>query len=206
MNAPQPRPRVEGEREAEILRTALDLLGEVGYDRLTMDALAQRAHVSKATLYRRWQGKQSLIIDALLAVKGVRELPDTGSLRQDLLDSYCGTGGLADPASVATLAGVMTALAHDAAFAAEFRERVLGPKLAATARLYERARDRGEIRADADIDVLAGAVAGIVLHRHFVFGELPILPALILPALILPALRPEPAADEAAHSETRTTP
>ena len=47
------RPRVEGDREREILDAALEVLAEVGYDRLTMDAVAQRAKASKATLYRR---------------------------------------------------------------------------------------------------------------------------------------------------------
>ena len=60
-----PRPRVEGVREAEILEAALEVLAEVGYDRFTMDAVALRAKASKATLYRRWNGKVQLVIDAL---------------------------------------------------------------------------------------------------------------------------------------------
>src|SRR3954466_1515914 len=59
------RPRVEGVREAEILEAALEVLAEVGYDRFTMDAVALRAKASKATLYRRWNGKVQLVIDAL---------------------------------------------------------------------------------------------------------------------------------------------
>ena len=61
MNATPPpvdtRPRVEGEREMEILKAALEVLADVGYDRLTMDAVATRAKASKATLYRRWKTK-----------------------------------------------------------------------------------------------------------------------------------------------------
>src|SRR4029077_15964572 len=59
------RPRVEGVREQEILDAALEVLGEFGYDRLTMDAVAQRAKASKATLYRRWNSKATLVVDAL---------------------------------------------------------------------------------------------------------------------------------------------
>src|SRR4051794_32137038 len=62
---PHPRPRVEGTREAEILEAALAVLGEVGYDRFTMDAVAQKAKASKAPLYRRWNGKVQLVIGAL---------------------------------------------------------------------------------------------------------------------------------------------
>ena len=64
------RPRVEGEREDEILDATLELLIEVGYDRLTMDSVAKRSRASKATLYRRWETKASLAIDALLRAKG----------------------------------------------------------------------------------------------------------------------------------------
>ena len=73
------RPRVEGEREDEILDATVTLLMEVGYDRLTMDAVAARAKASKATLYRRWNGKVSLVIDALHAAKEPGSVPDTGS-------------------------------------------------------------------------------------------------------------------------------
>ena len=59
------RPRVEGEREGEILEAALDALRESGYDRLTFDAVASAARASKATLYRRWPAKVDLVIDAV---------------------------------------------------------------------------------------------------------------------------------------------
>src|SRR5690242_16891040 len=94
------RPRVEGDRESEILEATLVVLAEVGYDRLTMDAVATKAKASKATLYRRWNGKVQLVIDALH--HGHRhedqgaEPPDTGTLRGDLLAAYCGHGGLTD--------------------------------------------------------------------------------------------------------------
>jgi RNA polymerase sigma factor (sigma-70 family) len=72
------RPRVEGDREQEILDATLDVLADVGYDRLTMDAVAAQARASKATLYRRWSTKAALVIDALLSMKEPHELPDTG--------------------------------------------------------------------------------------------------------------------------------
>src|SRR6476661_7275970 len=90
------RPRVEGDREQEILDATLEVLADVGYDRLTMDAVAARAKASKATLYRRWNDKASLVVDALLVVKHTAETPDTGTLRGDLIASFCGLGGLTD--------------------------------------------------------------------------------------------------------------
>ena len=58
------RPRIEGERESEILDATIAMLLDSGYDRLTMDAVAGRARASKATLYRRWESKASLVVDA----------------------------------------------------------------------------------------------------------------------------------------------
>jgi len=167
------RPRVEGDREQEILDATLQVLGDVGYDRLTMDAVATRAKASKATLYRRWNGKVSLVIDALLSVKSTPDLPDTGTLRGDLIASFCGMGGLTDEQSVATFASVITAIHRDQDFAAAFRREVIGPKSQLSRTVFERARDRGELAEGVDIDLIAPALAGIVLHRMYVMGEMP---------------------------------
>src|SRR3954447_1593913 len=88
------RPRIEGVREQEILDAALEVLADVGYDRLTIDAVAHRAKASKATLYRRWNSKATLVVEALARVKGPPVTPDTGDLRTDLLETFCGMGGL----------------------------------------------------------------------------------------------------------------
>ena len=167
-----PRPRVEGERESEILDAALVLLCRVGYDRLTMDAVAAEAKASKATLYRRWSSKPSLVVDAILRTKEALQAPevDTGSLREDLVQMACGHGGLTDTRSAEIMAGLVTALHHDPDFAVEFRTRVLGPKLEIGRRVFERARARGEITADLDLDLLSSALAGIILHRSYVLG------------------------------------
>lgn len=167
------RPRVEGDREQEILDAALDSLAEVGYDRLTMDAVATRAKASKATLYRRWNDKASLVIDALLSHKGPLTVPDTGTLRGDLVASFCGSGGLTDQQQVSLFASVLTAITRDQDFALAFRRDFIGPKAASSRLIFERARDRGEIRADLDLDLLSTAVPGIVLHRLFLLGHDP---------------------------------
>src|SRR5581483_3007831 len=103
---PSPRPRVEGDREAEILDATLEILATSGYDRLTMDAVATAAKASKATLYRRWDTKAQLVIDALVRAKGSVHLEpvDTGSLRGDLLGLACNTGGISDDRVIAVMA------------------------------------------------------------------------------------------------------
>ena len=186
---PTERPRVEGDREQEILDATLEVLADVGYDRLTMDAVAARAKASKATLYRRWNNKVSLVIEALHSAKGPTELPDTGSLRGDLQGVFCGMGGLVDPQTVATFASVLTAIARDADFAEAFRREVVGPKIAVSQEIWRRARERGEVCADADLSLLEPALAGIVLHRVFVMGEQPDedLITRVIDQIILPA-------------------
>jgi AcrR family transcriptional regulator len=165
------RPRIEGDREQQILAATLDVLADVGYDRLTMDAVATQARASKATLYRRWNGKVSLVIDALLSQKGPLEAPDTGTVRGDLLETFCGLGGLTDQRQIAVLASVVTAIARDQEFAEAFRREFVAPKAAISRAIFERARDRGELRDDVDLDILAPALPGIVLHHQFVLGR-----------------------------------
>ncbi|MGA8850793.1 MAG: TetR/AcrR family transcriptional regulator [Aeromicrobium sp.] len=188
------RPRVEGEREQEILDATLDVLADVGYDRLTMDAVASAARASKATLYRRWETKAILVLEAVIAQKGpIDESLDTGSLRGDLIASHCaGRGGLTDERQIAVFGSVITALSRDPEFAEEFRTRYVGPKIARTHDLFERARSRGELREDVDLDVVAPALAGIVLHNQFVLGEQPTPESItaVIDQVILPAVLP----------------
>ncbi|WP_122819395.1 TetR/AcrR family transcriptional regulator [Nocardioides pantholopis] len=183
------RPRVEGIRELEILTATLEVLADVGYDRLTMDAVAARAKASKATLYRRWSSKVSLVIEALSHAKGPHEAPDTGSLRDDLEAVFCGIGGLTDSNGVATFGAILTALTRDPEFAEAFRRDVLGPKLEASRAVWQRAAARGELRDGLDLDLFEPALVGIVLHRVFVMGEAPdpTLVGRVIDQIIVPA-------------------
>ena len=184
------RPRVEGERELEIFEATLHVLDEVGYDLLTMDAVASRAKASKATLYRRWKGKPELVVAAIMAHKGEPVVPDTGTLRGDLLEAYCsGDGGLNDPLAQSVLSAVVIAMGRDPEFAEVYRRDFIGPKIESSRAIYERARERGEVHPDVDLSVLAPALAGIVLHRAFLLGDTvtPGLVARVLDEVILPA-------------------
>jgi AcrR family transcriptional regulator len=182
------RPRVEGEREDEILDACVAELLETGYDRLTMDAVARRARAGKATLYRRWQSKQSLVVDAVIRSKRTdqRPAPDTGSLKGDLMALWSGHGSVEGSR---VLGVVLTALQTDPEFGAVFRERFLAPKIATAAVVYERAKARGELRPGADPSVLGPALAGILMHRELVLGEAitPDRVERILDQVILPA-------------------
>jgi AcrR family transcriptional regulator len=190
------RPRVAGERELEILEATLEVLADVGYDLLTMDAVATRAKASKATLYRRWKGKPELVVAAVTHHHATTAaVPDTGTLRGDLLAAYCGHGGLNDPQAQSVLAAVVTAMGRDPEFAEIYRRDFIGPKIATSRAIYERARQRGEVHPEADLTVLAPSLAGIVLHRAFLLGD-PVTPELVarvLDEVILPAALHGPA-------------
>ena len=165
-----PRLRVDDAREAEILEATLELLLEVGYDNLTMDAIALQARASKATLYRRWESKPSLILAALEASGALsRNEENTGTLRGDLLEAFC-RGRWAGHAS-RMLAPLLTAVVTDAEFGQAYRAQVLAPKRAAFREVFARAQRRGEMRADVDVELVADVVPAMLLYRVAVTGR-----------------------------------
>ncbi|NHC14097.1 TetR/AcrR family transcriptional regulator [Motilibacter deserti] len=130
-------------REAELCRAALDLLVEVGYEAFSMDALAKRAHASKATIYRRWAGKPELIVEALAHEHRPEDLPDTGELRGDLLAFLLGfTRGDRAPE---IFAAVAHAVRTDPRMCAAVQERLAEPHRRTSVQLVERAVARGEL-------------------------------------------------------------
>jgi AcrR family transcriptional regulator len=196
MDAPTatPRPRVEGLREQEILGATLDLLGETGYDKLTLDAVAARAKASKATLYRRWSSKADLVVEAMLCSADVQqELPDSGSLRDDLL-SMASRKGLFDSARADAFCGLATAMSHDRQLAQALRARFVDPQNDHVRALLQRALDRGQIRPDADLDLVVTLLPAMVLFQ-LTYGDpgTPVAEVIVrvIDELLLPAVRPK---------------
>jgi AcrR family transcriptional regulator len=190
---PRIRPRVEGDREEQLLATTLRLLAEVGYDRLTMDAVATAAKASKATLYRRWSSKADLVVDAVSRAKAcpAPAVVDTGTLRGDLLAMSCGSGGLTDQVPMSVLASLVTALPREPELADAFQRLFLGPRIALTVEMFERARDRGEIGADVDLHLLATVLPAVVIHQRFLMQQEPdeTFIARVVDDVVLPACR-----------------
>ncbi|GAA2092408.1 TetR/AcrR family transcriptional regulator [Microlunatus panaciterrae] len=180
---------MEGEREAEIFSATRQLLVEYGYDRLTLAAVASAAKASKATLYRRWSGKADLVIDAV-AGGGADRVIDTGSLRGDLMAAAETPGDLADdlPGMIGAL---VAALHRDAELTEAFRTRFLEPKLTQTRTIFERARDRGEVAGQADLQTLGSILPALCSHEAFLFGvqTTPERIRQIIDEVVLPACR-----------------
>jgi AcrR family transcriptional regulator len=197
MDAVVKRPRVDDDREAQLLDAAIHVLAEVGYDRLTMDAVALQAKASKATLYRRWPSKAELVVDAVSCAKGMPDptpAPDTGSLRGDLLTLSCGPDGMADRLPLSVLGGLMTALHTDPTLSAAWRERFLAPRLAVVHAAFQRAVERGEVSAAADLSLLEQVVPSMCTFRSTVLGRrvdetfvAAVIDAVVLPAAASPA-------------------
>ncbi|MGO9890904.1 MAG: TetR/AcrR family transcriptional regulator [Solirubrobacteraceae bacterium] len=164
-------------RDAAILQAALDGLAELGYDRLSMDEIAARAHAGKGALYRRWPSKAALVIDAILAWREAQapiEAPDTGSLRGDLDAMIQAVPEFDDAAKqqIAVFHGLATAANRDPELKAAFSTQLLQRPRRVIGEVLERAVARGEIPADQDLELIPDIIIGLNLVR-MVTGEFP---------------------------------
>jgi len=162
------RPRSERARLA-ILDTAGELLLEHGLAGASMDAVAARAGVSKATIYRWWPAKELLALDALLGVwietKVAPGGPDTGSLRGDLLGRVGMWARLPQAELGRAVAGLVAKARSDPAFGPVYVERFVKPRRDAARPLFARAIERGEIPAETDVDAALDVLYGPIYHR-----------------------------------------
>lgn len=159
--------------EIAILDAALALVAEVGYDRVSMDALAERAKASKATIYRRWSGKADVVVTALRRrhSDGGELDVDTGSVRSDLLgllERACASMSAEDGALIT---GLFTAMRSDPELATLLRSQVFESKLTAQQHIVQRAIDRGDVPPTADATLLNEILSGVVFGRLVVSGE-----------------------------------
>ena len=164
---------LDSSRDVVLRDAALALLAEVGYDRLTMDAVAARARAAKTTIYRRWRDKAELVVDALNSLKGIPEIPDTGSLRQDLRALAESITSAESQFGAQVTIGMVNALAHDAALRRVFQEKFLAPRMAGFREVFERAVARGEMPDGHDLDVLARLFPALALQQLVMSGQLP---------------------------------
>jgi len=159
------RPRSQASHEA-IIRATLELLLEVGYGPLTMEAVRTRAGVGKATIYRRWSSKEELVRDAIVFLHEEFDVPDTGSLRGDYHAIAQMVRDSAARAGASRLAPRLLGEAvNDPELHAIFYENLVRPRRKALGGLIQRAVDRGEIRGDVDLDLLVDMFAGPAVYR-----------------------------------------
>jgi AcrR family transcriptional regulator len=163
---PDPSRRNERARQA-ILRSAFDLCLARGYERTTVEAIAERAGVGKQTIYRWWPSKGAVIMDALNDVVGAAsDFPDTGDVVADLREQMTSVSALlASPDFGPVYRGVIGAAQSDPELAKTLAGEIIQPRVAACIRRLERAREQGEIRPDADVGVIVELLYGPIYHR-----------------------------------------
>ncbi|MFC8362870.1 TetR/AcrR family transcriptional regulator [Streptomyces griseorubiginosus] len=186
------RSKLTRARQAELFTSVLDLLREVGYDGLTMEAVAARTRCSKATLYRQWTGKPQLVAEALrhekpVALAGI----DTGSLRGDFLAVVDRLSKRRMEQDTALLRGlVQAAHAHHDLLEA-LRALFVSPELTGLAEMLGHAVERGEVSPDVRaLPFVPHTLVGLLLAHQLAEAQ-PADPAFVrdyLDAVVLPAL------------------
>ncbi|NQX28094.1 TetR/AcrR family transcriptional regulator C-terminal ligand-binding domain-containing protein [Microbacteriaceae bacterium VKM Ac-2854] len=173
------RPRSESTRRA-ILESTRDLIGEAGYPRLTIDAIAARAGAGRQTVYRWWPSKALIVADAV--IEGYLAIPapgiaDTGDLRADLRTWISATvEAFEDSPARQIVHALVVAASDDEVESGRLYDHVTGPLRAAAIARLTTSRADGQLGANVDPTVIADAMLGTILFR-FLTG-LPIGPTL----------------------------
>ena len=163
------RPRDE-RIDIEVVAAVLSTLQRGGYGAVTIEGIARRVNRARTSIYRRWPTKRHLVAYAVVSEMGENPAADTGTLRDDLeaavatlLKAFGGPLGQALP-------GLVADMARDEELAQTIRSQVLATRRDSMREAFERARARGEIRADLDIemvlDMLTGPFYYRILFRH----------------------------------------
>ncbi len=169
--APDPSRRSQAARRA-ILAAALDLVGEVGYAKLSIEGIAAAAGVGKQTIYRWWPSKGSLLFDAFLTLAddgqdgATAGLPDTGDLAVDLkLVLRATVAELNDPRYDLPMRALHTEIVHDPALAADYAKRLDEPMRELKKQRLRAAQRAGQLAEDVDLDVAVDLLFGPILNR-----------------------------------------
>ncbi len=201
---PRGRPRSQKAHQA-ILDAAAQLLLDRGLSAVSMDAVADRAGVSKATIYRWWPTKETLALDALYTEwAAATPLPrDTGTLRGDLLALVRPWARLASSRHYGrVIAALLTEAQTDPAFAAEYQQRVIGPRRDQARAVFRRAIERGEIPVGTNIEVALDLVYGPLYHR-LLHGHAPLDDRFVCDAIDMALTGIQPGPDRAAPPDVQ---
>lgn len=151
---------------AAILDAAFTLVGELGYARLSIEAIAARAGVGKQTIYRWWPSKGAVLFEAILAMSEPAGLPDTGDLAADLRAVLRATvAEFADPAFDVPLRALTVAVLEDEQLAADYREKLEEPTRELKRARLRSAQRAGQLPADLDLDVAVDAIFAPLAQR-----------------------------------------
>ncbi|WP_406384048.1 TetR/AcrR family transcriptional regulator [Streptomyces sp. NBC_01618] len=172
------RPRSAAADEAILEATRASLV-DLGWSRLTMGDVATRAGVAKTTLYRRWAGKNELVVDAVAVLFDELELPDLGSLSADVQAMVLQFAALLErPETQTALMAVVAESTRDEALRTRIRDSIVDRQKRLVLQGRQRAQERGELPIEQDetaaattADLIFDVIAGAVVHRALVSAE-----------------------------------
>lgn len=164
------RPRSVQSHSA-ILEATLLALSEEGFTAMTIEGIAARAQVGKATIYRRWPSKEALAVDALRELHAEMPVIDTGSIRQDLLSLLQSGLRVAEqhPRAEQLALKLVGEMESNPDLFRVFASQVITPRLSQITELLQRAQARGEVRPEIDpLFVLSLLAGSLFYYRTFV--------------------------------------
>jgi AcrR family transcriptional regulator len=148
-----------------MLKATLALLGEVGFEAMSIDAIAARAGIGKTTIYRRYRSKAELVADAIESLRQEVLLPDTGNLWGDLSALIENAAQISlTPIGRQTVAMIISSAASNDQFAQIYWTKYMQPRRQAFATVIDRAKQRQEVQADLDAGLVFDTMSGIMLY------------------------------------------
>lgn len=156
-----------------ILQATLDLVTEIGYNRLTIEGIAAKAGVGKTTIYRWWRSKGELVIEALADVLTAKPVVPSGDTRTDLtgIVDQAITLYSDDTGARSVIAGLISDMHHNPELAATLQEQFIEPRRANNRDLITSAIERGDLPVDTDIGLLIDRLVAPIAYRALITGQ-----------------------------------
>lgn len=165
------RPRSEKTKQA-ILSASYDLLLEIGFEAVTIEKIAERAGVSKATIYKWWANKAAVVMDAFFDAAVVRlPIPDTGSTIDDMIIQVNNLATFLTSREGKVINEIIAAGQFDQKLAETYRSIYFRPRRLDSRYILERGILRGELKKDLDIELIMDLIFGALFYRLLITGD-----------------------------------
>ncbi|MNO12401.1 HTH-type transcriptional repressor Bm3R1 [compost metagenome] len=171
MQAKRGRPR-SAETQESILSAAYELLLEEGFAAITIEKMAERAKVSKATIYKWWSNKAAVVMDGFMSAATERlPVPDTGVVFDDILTHAANLTRFLTSREGRIITQLLGEGQFDEALAESYRIRYFQPRRLEARKLIERGIQRGELQGNLDIEICIDLIYGPIFYRLLVTGD-----------------------------------
>ncbi|WP_405697472.1 TetR/AcrR family transcriptional regulator [Streptomyces sp. NBC_01185] len=166
-------PRRGAGRTETIMRTTLELGQEIGYAKLSIEAVAARAGAGKHTIYRRWPSKGALLLDSLLSLhEPILDYPDTGDIVADLREQiHAAVDLLGNPPFGPLFQALVGEAQADPKVASALNERFISPQADKTVARLEAARDQGQLSPAFDLGLAMAILSGPLYFQFLITQE-----------------------------------